>query len=135
MSKLEWNDSYVTGIPRIDKQHMFLFDLTDKCIRAIADQESQKKLNYVLKTLLIYSKEHFALEEQMMKEAQYAELEPQIKEHQEFSELVNRYWVTYLEGNKVSLESLSSYLKTWLTGHILDSDLKYVESFKKADLK
>ena len=55
--KIEWNDSYLLGIPEIDNQHKKLLELANDLHEAAAGSEENYKLNMskVLKKLTDYT--------------------------------------------------------------------------------
>ncbi|HNE18651.1 MAG TPA: hypothetical protein PLF85_02980 [Turneriella sp.] len=51
MIPLEWTVEYSTGIPKIDSQHAYLFELANRLTRAVAGGRSQEVLSEIIREL------------------------------------------------------------------------------------
>ena len=68
---LEWKEEYALGHPDIDAQHKDLFDL----INQMAAAQTPDQLKLVLMRLYKHTREHFELEEGLMRQAGYPGLD------------------------------------------------------------
>ncbi len=71
MIPLEWTVEYSTGIPKIDSQHAYLFELANRLARALASGRSDEVLANIVQELNDYVNTHFAYEESVMQQAHY----------------------------------------------------------------
>lgn len=125
MAALEWQDSYSVGVDALDDQHMVLIDM----INYLHEVESDGgDLSEVMTSLSWYVREHFALEETMMRDAGYADLEAHAAEHREFEKWFKsvRSDVTTgkLDTNALA-KSIGEHLIDWVKHHIMESDMAY----------
>lgn len=124
MERIEWKAEYSVGVPELDAQHKELIELINRLTEAgnrtavIAD---------VLAALDRYVKEHFRLEEQMMRTCGYEHEAEHEVQHRVFEEWLLSIKLTY--GFSASTEAFSAtvnaFLRNWLINHILKSDMAY----------
>ena len=143
MKSWEWKNEYSLGIPAIDLQHKRIFDCIARIAQGATDDDRLRAEAEIIK-LLVLLKEHFFLEESMMKKFYYPELEQHIEEHRQFHSDVHHLAQTSLmKKGGVPREALKIAHK-WLTEHILVSDKHYFNFFsnpiqkgrgKKSDAK
>ena len=112
------------GIPQIDKEHEYLFELVNKAYDALTSSEEEHIL--IAKNILVklqnYAKTHFAHEEAYMESIHDPELAMQKKEHLAFIEKVDILTAT-AEVNEQVLHEILKFLTRWLYRHILSSDM------------
>lgn len=130
MPFLPWSDSFTTGVPDVDRQHQALIavinDLHD-AVRAGTDRSAHID---ILERLALYAQEHFELEEGLMESAGFPGLTDHKAQHHTARSTIHHFRNDYLEGRVVLNLDLLNFLKSWLTDHILGSDLQYVGFFK-----
>lgn len=124
-----WNDSYLTGVERIDSQHKVLVDTLNEANARLAAGVTRDLLEQITRDLLSYALYHFETEEALMKESDYAggaaaDEEKHRKEHRDFSQTVVTLREGLRDGNLVTREELLSFLNNWLVNHILYTDKK-----------
>ena len=125
MPVISWNDCFSVGIPQIDKHHQHLFFLMNKTYDEFISRDSAKNLAALFDELIDYATYHFSMEEHWMRESKYPDLAIHQKEHEIFSKRVVELQSGYHKGEiHLSLEVLS-FLHTWLSTHILQSDAAY----------
>ncbi|AFM10834.1 bacteriohemerythrin [Turneriella parva] len=125
MIPLEWTIEYSTGIPKIDSQHAYLFELANRLSRSLASGRSDEILANIIQELNEYVTTHFAYEESVMQNAHYDALVQHQAMHQKMREQLGEY-VVQLQNKTLSAQALSKFLETWLTQHILHEDMAYI---------
>lgn len=126
MSKIVWKNEYSVGVAILDKQHQGLVKLINRLSEEI---QSGGMISYVFAELDQYVKEHFKLEEEMMRQASYKDFEPHKREHRDFVAWQRAVQQANNIGDTSSqflAESVGSFLRDWLINHILKSDMAYV---------
>ena len=78
MRKLEWNVQYSVGVPKLDRQHAYLFELAQRLVKHIDEKEILEK---TIAELYRYVEQHFAYEESVMEKAHYDDVESHRKAH------------------------------------------------------
>lgn len=128
MAFMEWNDSFCTGISEFDNHHKKMVELVNKLYEAINDDTKDYSATEALKSLVLYTKAHFASEEQMMKLYDYQHYTLHKMEH---NGLLLQLADTQkdLANGTASTVNVMPFLKNWLILHIMGDDKKYVPLF------
>ena len=127
-----WNDSYVTGIEAIDRQHQVLVNTLNDANARLASLVTRDLLEDITRDLLSYAIYHFETEEALMREYDYAgvsgdDAAKHQQEHRNFSQQVVSLREGLRDGRLVSREDLLSFLNNWLVNHILHTDKQFGE--------
>jgi len=125
MIKLEWNDSFNTGIELIDEQHKILVRAINLLGMAVERGSDKELMDAIFETLADYTATHFADEERIFDAAGFPEAEEHKKTHQQFLQRVLELKAHFDQGGDNAHEVLK-FLVDWLQGHILGSDRKYI---------
>lgn len=133
MPFMEWSEEYATGIADIDNDHqalfMFVNDLHDK----ISEDAGNDSITETLAGLVNYVNVHFVREENFMEDAGYEDLEDHAEAHRRLSARVFALKEQFDEAPEdFDREAFLEFLKGWLTGHILYTDMDYVPIVKAA---
>ncbi len=125
MSFIDWNDSFLTGITQFDNHHKHLVALLNQTYDDFIDNELENSMEEILAELVEYAAYHFAAEEQWLAKHNYPGFKRHQQEHEYFAERITALQKDFLTGKvKISMEMLS-FLKSWLSVHILGSDADY----------
>ncbi len=122
-----WNDSFLTGINRIDEQHKVLVNTLNEANARLCGIITRELLEQITRDLLSYAIYHFETEESLMQEFDYAGLSAadetkHREEHRSFSHQVVSLREGLRDGRLVTREELLSFLNNWLVNHILHTD-------------
>lgn len=120
---LVWSSQLSTGISSIDEQHRQLFSSLEDLEYALREGRTIYAV-YTLTRLHSYVREHFAEEEELMRQHHYPRLPEHLAEHQMFRDKV-RELATKALTSDISHEIIS-LLRDWLLRHIGHSDMDYV---------
>ncbi len=131
-----WNDSYLTGIERIDEQHKVLVNTFNEANARLSRGVTREILETITRDLLSYALYHFETEEALMQQYDYAgqsaEHEARHRqEHRSFSQQVVTLRNGLRDGRLISREELLSFLNNWLINHILHTDQHLGEFLKQ----
>lgn len=119
------SSDYSVNIKAIDDQHRELVNILNRLFVAVSKREGEKVIAGILDALMSYTQTHFALEEVLMRQAKYKDLEAHVEEHRK---LIGQH---LLEEKPIYFEMLS-ILKTWLKEHIQGVDTKYSAALQQA---
>ena len=126
MSLIEWGEELEIGLPSVDGQHEKLVSIINTLNDALEIGSANRVLSSVFDDLCDYTQFHFAYEEKLFKQYHYKETEKHIQEHQELIANIRVLKRKMREGDfMVSVETMS-FLKDWLSVHILQSDKAFV---------
>ncbi len=125
MAFFTWNDKYSVGIKELDAQHKQLINILNELYEAMQNATAQNALGKIINELVSYTKLHFATEEKYMERYNYSGLASQKKEHEKFVEKVNLFKQDFESGKLALSLNVASFVKDWLSSHILGSDKQY----------
>ena len=131
-----WNDSYLTGIERIDEQHKVLVSTLNEANARLSLNVTRELLEKITRDLLSYALYHFETEETLMQEYDYAHLASEEEarhrqEHRSFSQQIVTLRDGLRDGRLISREELLSFLNNWLVNHILNTGKRLGEYLKQ----
>jgi hemerythrin len=125
MPLLSWRDDYSVGIAVLDAQHKNLVELLNSLYDASRVGKGRDVLWKTLRELISYTRVHFATEEDFMKLHTYADLPDHKAEHDALTKKVIDFQHDFEAGKVAITADVLSFLRDWLTGHILETDRKY----------
>lgn len=122
-----WNDSLVSGVDEMDRQHRILVDMLVEISDKPADIDNKALFDRVSQDLLAYAIYHFETEEILMQETGYLQSAPDdfkahVAAHRGFAQQVVAMREKAREGLPGGNEVLLDFLKNWLVDHILTVD-------------
>ena len=121
--QFQWSKVYELGCDSIDQQHQYLFSLGNQLKHV--DIEASKVL---VQILLQYCRVHFKQEEQHMAQSDYPELFSHQKLHKAILRDLNNMARNGIEDLE-SLAQLREFFLNWLSVHVLQDDLHYVNYY------
>ncbi len=125
MALITWNNSLSVNIKKFDDQHMKLVQILNQLHEAMKVGKGREILGQILQSLADYTNTHFRDEELMMKQHNYPGYEEHKKEHNALMTQVRETIEMHHQGKNILTQDIMTFLKNWLTGHILDRDKKY----------
>jgi len=125
-----WNDSYDTGIRIIDSQHKRLIAILNELFAAMEKGQGSAIMAKLLTDLNNYTVTHFSTEEELLKKSGYSDFAAHKKLHDDFAVKVHQMQKDCAEGRISMSLRLATFLKEWLSEHILGTDKLYVEHLK-----
>lgn len=126
MAFMVWNESLLTGIDSVDREHRGLVDLLNQAAPMLAhlDSTDMHRIEPVLDRLLDYAGQHFRTEEALMLRLN---MDVRARKHHEdthakfVTEVIAMAQACKL-GREVTGDQLLSFLASWLILHILGED-------------
>lgn len=132
---IEWTEELGVGIQEIDEQHKVLVELVNRLYKSIIRQTDSTVVDEVLTELIQYTRIHFAVEESLMRIFDYPLYEEHKQVHEELTHQVVELHHKFKKGEVAIGMELLSFLRRWLTGHIMVEDKKYTPFFLQKGLK
>lgn len=122
MPILTWSDDLKVGHPTIDADHRKLVDLINHLHDAMSRGEGREMVGDILDDLHLYTRSHFAREEQIQRQTGFPDHPAHRREHEalilQISDLRRRF-----EKNDIALTlDVMRFLRDWLKKHILERD-------------
>jgi hemerythrin len=131
MKNLIWTDNLNTGIDVIDNQHKRIVEYINKLYNVHTNNAGKAAMKDVIDELVDYTLTHFAFEEGMLDDYNYAQLDEHKALHEQFAEQVRELRDRFDTSDTASVE-LNNLMVTWLFNHILHEDAKYVPCVPKS---
>ncbi|NLH15732.1 MAG: hemerythrin family protein [Phycisphaerae bacterium] len=125
MALIEWTSNLSVGVDEMDQQHRKLVSLINQFHDALKVGHGDQIAAGILVQLVQYTQTHFAAEEHLMARFGYPELHNHKKLHAVLVEQVGRMAEKIKSGKMVSPVSIATFLKDWLSQHILGTDKLY----------
>lgn len=122
---IEWKNEWDCGNEVIDRQHRELIELGNRLIFMSLSNEKHDAILHQLDIVLKSVKDHFDLEEEILKNIGYPELEEHAAIHSELVHKAQQLKNSYLNGVLKSSAFFSFIVDDIIVGHILDSDRDY----------
>jgi len=123
MAFVEWSNALVTGHAEIDADHKKLVSYVNELHEALSKGKGKDVLGPILDKLIVYTRHHFAREEEVWTAAKYPQLVPHRKQHAELLAAVDDFKKQYDAGKILLTLEVMNFLGNWLTKHILGSDI------------
>ena len=136
-----FTDKYKTGIALVDDERRRLFEIISDTNDLIHDNFINDKYDEIMRLLSElreYTQIHFHDEEELMERINYPGLEAQIKAHSAFVERlvgINLSELDDMDDNQQEyLLELIQFLLSWLSNHILGTDMKIGEFMREHNI-
>jgi hemerythrin-like metal-binding protein len=124
MSVIKWQSAYEIGIPEIDAQNQKFVEIINKLELAAYSKQAEALVEEVLIDLVDHIRYNFSVEERIMAENQYPDIDRHAEYHLEFAHKVAKLLRKLKENSFLTVRDVLPYLKGWLVGHILREDTK-----------
>jgi len=126
MPLMTWTEKMSVGVAVLDGDHRKLVGMVNTLFDEIQSGKGKEGVGKTLDSLVSYTVEHFKREEQFFAKTSYSESAAHIAEHQKLCKQVADVQQRYKAGATTALTlEVMSFLKNWLTNHIMGSDKKY----------
>lgn len=122
---IPWSNQFSVNVPEMDAQHKKLLGLVNQLHSAMKNQHAQEKVGAIIDSLIQYTIEHFASEEEYMSKHQFEGLEEQKMVHKQFVNKVKSFEADYLAGEAALSGDVLKFLSDWLLNHIGKMDKQY----------
>ncbi|NMA02940.1 MAG: hemerythrin family protein [Clostridia bacterium] len=126
---MPWSPSLSVGVDMIDEQHKLWFEHAEKLFEAGKNRQAKEYIGELLEFLDIYTKKHFADEEEYMLRIEYPGYDEQKRAHTAFIAQLDKLRKDYHTsgGNITVIINANQLVINWLTKHISNMDKKIGE--------
>lgn len=119
---LIWNERHRVGIAAIDDQHIEIIERVNLIADAVDQSVPHDATQEMMDDLILFACEHFALEERLMTEYGFPDLEDHIAEHLSLLQQLNNIRNALRTPNPTKAALVSAFITDWAELHILQSD-------------
>lgn len=124
---IQWNASFEVGYAAIDTQHRRLVDILNLIMGAMKTPGAEAATAKALGELVDYTKTHFAMEEGLMAQHRYTDVDAHKKQHADLIAKVDALGADVKAGKQLVSSKTVMFLQNWLVDHILKSDKKLAQ--------
>lgn len=114
---IEWKEANTIGHADIDKQHQHLFELTNTLMAA----DNAPSLRKALMQLYKHTREHFELEEALMRKLNFPGLSAHTNAHNNLLSRLNTLSQEVGQGN-ADKSTIDKLMTDWALGHVVQDD-------------
>ncbi len=125
MPLFAWSDEYYIGNEEIDTQHKKLFDILNRLFDICVSKNDVDSVESVTEELESYTHYHFKFEEQLMRDAEYKDLDKHITYHNYFTNEIKFAKRRQAQYRPDTDNKLVEFLSNWLIQHVTEEDKKY----------
>lgn len=130
---IRWQPEFSVFDRELDAHHRQLI----RYIQVLDDPENRRRadpefLKMIVEGLVSYTVFHFEAEERMMRDAGFPRQELHLQEHRDFEKDALLFRDCFGRGSQRFERIVLSYLKDWLSAHILTSDKDFGAWLKEA---
>ena len=124
MTHIEWTEEYSVGIASIDQEHEALIVQINQIYEQLSLPLDIDTIESMLDELQSDFSAHFALEELLMQEAGYAELEAHREDHERLLDQIHDLMFHFPEDPERGKELLIIWLSNWFSEHFRGFDAR-----------
>ena len=121
---IKWEEKWMVGVDKIDKQHQELFSRIDQLITAMKSGKGKDEVISTLNFLEEYVIKHFNDEEELQKQSNYPKYEIQHREHEELKKGLKDLRMVF-ETTGISamfVINVQQKISSWCRKHIIELD-------------
>jgi len=126
MEKVVWGPQLETAVPELDEQHKYLVEIINLMQSMIDHEVSRQDLEKVFNSLEQYARVHFAEEEEVLRKANYPDLERHIGHHRDFITRLEKIKAQEIKDPYVAFTSLLMFTREWFIYHLMREDMLYI---------
>lgn len=124
MAQIEWSEKYAVGNDAIDREHKHLIEQINKLYELLHQSTDTLKIEALLDDIQTDISAHFALEELLMSEAEFAEFEAHRQDHQVLLDQINDMAFSFSENPEGGKQMLKDQLSDWFAEHFVTFDAR-----------
>jgi hemerythrin len=135
MEPIQWTESFSVGVKLFDEQHKQLVEMINRLSEDPQAGTSSETVSELLNAMTDYAQQHFEAEETLMEKHGYPQLREHTAQHHAFRRKTAELCMDTMNRVGTVPESLLEYLRDWLLGHILKSDMAYKPFFHELNIE
>ena len=122
MKLIEWKPEFSVGNAAVDHEHRQLIDLINEIHAGISERVDRDQLASGLGEIYAQIAAHFALEEKVMRDADYAGYGPHKDDHESLLDQIADIIDSVESKGALDVSALSSTLNLWFSEHFRTHD-------------
>ncbi len=134
MPLLDWDERYLVGIKKVDKQHKDIAKILNR-LYELLDSDEEKEILSLLEKLNKTIDEHFATENELMTKYKIFNFFSHKAQHDRLARILDENLEEVKEGNKKLNEPFLLLMRDWMINHHKFHDKKMGEELIKKGAK
>lgn len=124
MAQIEWKEEYSIGNASVDEEHELLIAQINKLYEQFNQPLDTAAIESMLADIQTDISSHFALEELLMQEAEFAEFEEHKQDHERLLDQIDDMTFHFTEDPESGKELLINRLSDWFSHHFKGFDTR-----------
>lgn len=124
MSLIDWKPEFSVGIPSVDYEHQQLVGLINDGHENLVQKTGLFSTQDFLGEVFAKISSHFALEEKIMREANYDMYQEHKQDHEKLLDQIRDIMDVYESEGYFNDEELAEHLQNWFTNHFKNQDAR-----------
>jgi hemerythrin len=124
MALLTWKPEYSVGIESVDFEHREMIGLLNGLYDELQDRQDADSIEQFLGDIHATISAHFALEERVMRRAEFPEYEAHKNDHEELLDQIRDLMDLFAADPVSGLSELQRELSTWFESHFATFDAR-----------
>jgi len=124
MALLEWKQEYSVGNASIDHEHQHMIQQINSLYEQLAEPVDADNVEAVLGEIHADISAHFALEERLMRKADYVEYELHKEDHEDLLDQIHDLMDSFFEDPEAGQKLLKAQLSDWFGRHFASFDAR-----------
>jgi hemerythrin len=124
MAQIEWTQEFSIGHDKIDQEHVLLIAQINRLYEQLKLPMDSSTIESMLADIQTDISTHFALEELLMQEANYAEFEDHRRDHELLLDQIQDMIFHFTEDPDSGRELLANRLSDWFSQHFKGFDAR-----------
>lgn len=124
MTRIKWRDEYSVGNASIDLEHKHLIRQINAVYEKLGEAADTLTIENMLADIQVDISAHFALEELLMREAEYLEYEAHKEDHENLLDQIHDMIFSFAEDPVKGKKLLMNHLSDWFSRHFTSFDAR-----------
>ena len=124
MALLEWKPEFSVGNASIDHEHQHMIQAINDLYEQLAESLDAENVEAILGEIHADISAHFALEERLMREADYVEYEDHKADHEDLLDQILNLMDSFFGDPEVGRKLLQTQLSSWFGHHFASFDAR-----------
>lgn len=124
MSLLEWKTEYSVGVASVDDEHREMIDLINDVYTKLGVAPDVAAIEECLESIFMTISMHFALEERVMRDHEYAEYADHKDDHEELLDEIRDLMDEFVADTDKGAKLLEERLSGWFGNHFASFDAR-----------
>lgn len=129
MKYLKWSDDYSVGIDDVDYEHQNLIAMINLIFAELEHRQNVDEIARTMSDIHAEISAHFALEERIMRQADYEEYEGHKNDHEVLLDQIRDMMDEIEQDPTAALDTLSDRLSDWFNIHFATFDARLHQKF------